>query len=77
MAHKRQRDAQCVVEQQAEAIHHLLLLRNHRTIQANPQLRMLVNHAWQSLKTANALACALWFPSDTHADVSEFLPPAA
>lgn len=77
MARKAQYDAQAVVEQQAEAIHQLLALKNHRTVQTNPRLLAAVETAWQALLAANALACTLWFPSDTVSDVSEFLPPSA
>lgn len=67
--------AQSVVEEQSEAIHHLLLLRNHTTVRMNASLRELVDGAWKSLVTANAYACVLYFPRDTHQDVAEYLPP--
>ena len=73
--YRREYDAQGVVEHQSQAIENLRQVRDHTTVRMNPRLRTLVNDAWQSLITANAFACVLYFSRDTHADVEEFLPP--
>lgn len=76
MATRTQRHAQEVIEQQCEAIHGLLRLRQHSTVRSNATLAQAVEEIWQAVVTANALACVVWFPRDTHADLPK-LPPAA
>lgn len=75
MATQKERTAQDVVEEQCEAFHHLLKLRQHSTVRSNPTLLSHVDAALLAVKTANMNACALWFPREVRAESP--LPPAA
>lgn len=79
MSNQQQRNAQEVIECQSEAICGLMRLKNHSTVRMNPTLRCLVDQVYQRTVEANAIACVVWFASDTLSDVEEFLPfpPAA
>ena len=77
MATKPSVKAERVVEHQVAAMVLTDELRKMRTAQRNPALRRGLAAIDRHLQVANANACILWFPTDTHSDVTEFLPPAA